>query len=116
MTFEVSVYVYLSVCLSVCLSLSLSLSLCLCVFLCPCLGLFKPLYYYLFCICCSFIHSGYFYSASSSPLLLSMDTVSEFHTKAPQATASEGLAQSPTCGIETHDPSNKRRRFYKVRI
>ena len=25
----------------------------------------------------SFIHSGYFYSASSSPLLLSIDTVSE---------------------------------------
>src|SRR6218665_3096925 len=39
----------------------------------------------------SFIHSGHFYSASSSPLLLrgapdySTDTVSEFHTEAPQA-------------------------------
>ena len=49
----------------------------------------------------SFIHSGYFYSASSSPLLLrgvpeySPDTVSEFHAEAPQATASEGLAQGP---------------------
>jgi len=47
----------------------------------------------------SLIHSGYFYSASSSPLLLrgvsrhSMDTVSKFHAKAPQATASEGLAE-----------------------
>ena len=36
----------------------------------------------------SFIHSGHFYSASSSPLLLrgapdySTDTVSKFHTKA----------------------------------
>ena len=49
----------------------------------------------------SFIHSGYFYSASSSSLLLrgtpdySTDTVPEFHAKAPQATASEGLAQGP---------------------
>ena len=49
-----------------------------------------------------FIHSGYFYSTSSSSLLLSsrssrhsMDTVSEFLTKAPQATASERLAQGP---------------------
>ena len=48
-----------------------------------------------------FIHSGYFYSASSSPLLLercsrqSTDTVPEFHAKAPQATVSEGLAQGP---------------------
>ena len=47
------------------------------------------------------IHSGYFYSAPSSPLLLrgapdySTDTVSEFHAEAPQATASEGLAQGP---------------------
>ena len=48
----------------------------------------------------NFIHSGFFYSAPSSPLLLrgapdSTDTVSEFHAKAPQATASEGLAQGP---------------------
>ena|SRR6218665_1170332 len=42
-------------------------------------------------------------STSSSPLLLRgapdtariVDTVSEFHAKAPQATASEGLAQGP---------------------
>ena len=46
-----------------------------------------------------FIHSGYFYSASSSPLPLrgapdyNTDTVSEFHAKAYQATAREGLAQ-----------------------
>ena len=46
------------------------------------------------------IHSGYLYSTSSSPLLLrgapdTAYTVSEFHAKAPQATASEGLAQGP---------------------
>src|SRR6218665_3579496 len=53
----------------------------------------------------SFIHSGYFYSTSSSPLLFrgAPDTariqcqsfMSEFHTKASQATVSEGLAQGP---------------------
>src|SRR6218665_1323930 len=48
----------------------------------------------------SLIYSGYFYSASSSPLLLrgapdSMDTLPEFHVEAPQATASEGFAHSP---------------------
>ena len=48
----------------------------------------------------SFRHPGYFYSASSSPLLLrgtpdSTDTVLEFHAEAPQAIASEGLAQGP---------------------
>jgi len=48
-----------------------------------------------------FHHSCYFYSTSSSPLLLkrrsrhSMDTVSEFHAEAPQATVSEGLTQGP---------------------
>ena len=49
------------------------------------------------------IHSfGNFYSASSSLLLFRgapytapVDTVSEFHDYAPQATASEGLAQGP---------------------
>src|SRR6218665_2161784 len=45
-----------------------------------------------------FIHSGYFYSASSSPLLLrcasdTAQTVFEFHAEAPQATASEELAK-----------------------
>ena len=70
----------------------------------------------------SFIHSGYFYSASSSPLLLRgahdtarMFTVLEFHAEAPQAIASEGLTQGPyvvvkagfepatlrTCGAES---------------
>ena len=49
----------------------------------------------------SFIHSCYFHSVSSSPLLLrgAPDTariLSEFHTKAPQATASEGLPLGPT--------------------
>jgi len=55
------------------------------------------------CILCmySFIHSGYFYSFSSSPLLLrdapdtARNTVPEFHPEAPQATVSEGLAQGP---------------------
>src|SRR6218665_3619991 len=50
------------------------------------------------------IRSGYFYSASSSPLLLrgvpdSLDTVSEFHAEAPQATTSEGLAQGPYVAV-----------------
>src|SRR6218665_1721980 len=45
-------------------------------------------------------HSGYFYSASSSPLLLrrsrhGMGTMSEFYAEAPQATASEALAPGP---------------------
>src|SRR6218665_3189739 len=45
-----------------------------------------------------FSHSCYFYSASSSPLLLrgAADTariLAEFHAEAPQATVSEGLAQ-----------------------
>src|SRR6218665_2448635 len=48
----------------------------------------------------SFVHSGYFYGASSRPLLLrssrhSTDIVLEFHAEAPQETQSEGLAQSP---------------------
>src|SRR6218665_663251 len=49
----------------------------------------------------SFIHSGYFYSrlfTTSTPQSSSrhsMDTVPEFHAKAPQATVSEGLAQGP---------------------
>src|SRR6218665_361437 len=49
----------------------------------------------------SFIHSGYFYGASSSPLLLrgAPDTAGilccapQFHREVPQATVSEGLAQ-----------------------
>src|SRR6218665_447425 len=50
----------------------------------------------------SFIYSGYFYSASSSPLCTtqrrsrhSTDTVPEFHAEAPQATVSEILDQGP---------------------
>jgi len=49
----------------------------------------------------SFIHSGYFYSASSKSTTTqrhsrqSTDTGSEFHTEALQKTASEGLAQGP---------------------
>src|SRR6218665_122865 len=54
-------------------------------------------------------NSGYFYSASSSPLLLrrsrhGMDTMSEFYAEAPQTTASEALAPGPyvaaTAGFE----------------
>jgi len=47
----------------------------------------------------SFIHSGYFYRAFSSPLLLrgtpdySIDAVPELTREALQATASEALAQ-----------------------
>ena len=50
----------------------------------------------------SFVQSVYFYSASSSKSsntqrrsLHSTDTMAEFHAEAPQATASEGLAQGP---------------------
>ena len=50
----------------------------------------------------SFIHSGHFYSAPSSPLPLrgapdySTDTVSEFHAEAHrQQTVGKGLAQGP---------------------
>src|SRR6218665_2303681 len=50
----------------------------------------------------SFIHSGHFYSTSSSPLLLrgahdySTDTVSEFHAETHrQSSVSKGLAQGP---------------------
>src|SRR6218665_813450 len=63
-----------------------------------------------------FIHSGYFYSAPSSPLLLrgahdySKDTVPEFHAEAPQATAVKDLPKCPRSlrggysGNQTHDP------------
>src|SRR6218665_1654809 len=57
----------------------------------------------------SFIHSGHFYSASSSPLLLggapdyNKDTVSEFHAEAHRQ-LSKGLAQgsyvSARAGVE----------------
>ena len=46
-----------------------------------------------------FIHSGHFYSASSSQLLLSTDTAPEFHAEAPQAIANEGLAQGPYVAV-----------------
>src|SRR6218665_651415 len=48
-----------------------------------------------------FIHSGYFYSASSNPLLLrgapdySIVTVSELKHRSATETVSEGLSQSP---------------------
>src|SRR6218665_35690 len=49
----------------------------------------------------SFIHSGHFCSAPSSPLILrgapdfSTDTVSKFHAEAQEATVGKGLAQGP---------------------
>jgi len=50
----------------------------------------------------SFVHSGYFYSASSSQASTtqrcsrhSTDIVSKFHAEAQQATESEGLAKDP---------------------
>jgi len=52
----------------------------------------------------SFIHSGYIYSASSSPQLLSGAPDPErilhqsFTPEVPQATASKGLAQGPLRG------------------
>src|SRR6218665_897933 len=68
----------------------------------------------------SFIHSGYLYSASSSPPLLrgahGTDTVPEFHAEAPQATVSEGLAQGPyvvaSAGVEPMT-SDEWRRLYQ---
>jgi len=51
----------------------------------------------------SFIHSGHFYSASSSPLLLrgapdySTDTVSEFHAEAPDVVKPTNLSSKQTC-------------------
>ena len=56
-----------------------------------------------------FIHSWYFYSTSSSLLLLRsapnrariLYRVSEFHAEAPQATASKGLAQGPYVAART---------------
>src|SRR6218665_3882905 len=53
----------------------------------------------------SFIHSGYFYSASLRPLLLigapgpqQLTLCRSLHAEALQATASEGLAQGPWRG------------------
>jgi len=74
----------------------------------------------------SFIHLGYFYSASSSSTtthrrsLHSKDTLSEFHTEAPQATASEGLAQclyvAGQSRIRTRNTSDERRRIHQWTI
>ena len=70
----------------------------------------------------TFIPSGYFYSSSSYPLLLrgapdySIDTMSKFHSEAPQASASGGLAQGPYVAVEwilTCDPSDERHRIYQ---
>ena len=50
----------------------------------------------------------------------SMDTVPEFHAEVPQATASERLAQDPTCTWRPerdsnpwHDPLDERLRIYQ---
>src|SRR6218665_1905747 len=54
----------------------------------------------------SFIHSGHFYSAPSSPLLLrgapdySTDTVSEFHAKAHRQLQVKDLPKVPTWRLE----------------
>jgi len=53
----------------------------------------------------SFIHSGYFYHASSKSSTTqgrswhSTDTVPKFHDKEPQATVSEGLPKVPTYSV-----------------
>src|SRR6218665_1756710 len=55
---------------------------------------------------CSFIHSGHFYSAPSSPLLLrgapdySTDTVSEFHAEAHRQLQVQDLPKAPTWRLE----------------
>src|SRR6218665_3573140 len=57
-------------------------------------------------LCCSFIHSGHFYSAPSSPLLLrgapdySTDTVWEFHAEAHRQLQVKGLQKVPTWRLE----------------
>ena len=66
----------------------------------------------------SFIHSGYIYSAFSSPLLLrgapdhSNDTVPEFHAEASQAIVSEGLSQgrymAAGVGYEGYEPFGRK--------
>src|SRR6218665_219604 len=54
----------------------------------------------------TFIHSGHFYSAPSSPLLLrgvpdySTDTVSEFHTEAHRQLLVKDLPKVPTWRLE----------------
>src|SRR6218665_3469598 len=54
----------------------------------------------------SFIHSGHFYSATSSPLLLrgapdySTDTVSEFHAEAHRQLQVKDLPKVPTWRLE----------------
>src|SRR6218665_3237684 len=55
---------------------------------------------------CSFIHSGHFYSAPSSPLLLrgapdySTDTVSEFHAEAHRQLQVQDLSKVPRWRLE----------------
>src|SRR6218665_2084563 len=52
----------------------------------------------------SFIHSDYSHLFKSTTTQMhsrhSIDSVPEFHTKAPQETASERLAQAPTWSLE----------------
>ena len=54
----------------------------------------------------SFIHSGHFYSASSSPLLLggapyyNMDTVSKFHAEVHRQLSVKDLPKVPTWQLE----------------
>src|SRR6218665_632483 len=55
----------------------------------------------------SFIHSGHFYNATSSPLLLrgapdySKDTVSEFHAEAHRQLQVKDLPKVPRAGVKT---------------
>src|SRR6218665_198309 len=59
----------------------------------------------------SFIHSGHFYSAPSSPLLLrdapdySTDTVSEFHAEAHRQLQVKDLPKVPTWRLERESNS-----------
>ena len=43
----------------------------------------------------NFCRGSFIYAISIAPFKSSTDTVLEFHTEAPQATVSEGLAQGP---------------------
>jgi len=72
----------------------------------------------------SFIHSGHFYSAPSSPLLLggapdySTDTVSEFHAEAHRQLQVKDLPEVPTWRLEWESnprpssPSHLRRAIF----
>ena len=68
----------------------------------------------------SFIHSGHFYSAPSSPLLLrgapdySTDTVSEFHAKAHKQLQVKDLPKVPTWWLEWESNLSSQPRLHDV--